>query len=82
MMACQPDFFSQPQYSMAREPTKLQPLRSGRKSVSVYLPPEKWREVKILAAATDTTVNALMRRAVDLVLAEHKAKARKRPGAG
>jgi predicted transcriptional regulator len=65
---------------MAREPTKLQPSRSGMKSVSVYLSPEKRRELKILAATTDTTIDALMRRGIDLVLAEHKGKAANRPG--
>lgn len=63
---------------MAREPTKSQHSRTGMKSVSVYLSPEKRRKVKTLAAATGTTINALMRRAVDLVLAEHKGKPRKR----
>ncbi len=65
---------------MAREPTKPQPSRTGKKSISVYLLPDKWRELKILAAKTDTTIDALMRRGVDLVLAEHKGKAAKRPG--
>jgi hypothetical protein len=63
---------------MAREPSKPQPSRTGKKSVSVYLPPEKWRELKILAATTDTTIDALLRRGVDLVLAEHKGKPPKR----
>ena len=67
---------------MPREPTKPLRSRTGKKSVSVYLPPEKWRKVKILAATTDTTLDAVMRRAVDLVLAEHKGKRRKRQGAG
>jgi hypothetical protein len=65
---------------MAREPTKPQRSPIGRRSVSVYLSPEKRRELKILAATTDTTIDALMRRGVDLVLAEHKGKAANRPG--
>jgi hypothetical protein len=59
---------------MAREPIKPQPSRIGKKSVSVHLSLEKWREVKILAITTDTTIDAIMRRALDLVVAEHKAK--------
>jgi hypothetical protein len=59
---------------------KPQPSRTGEKCVSVYLSPEKWRELKILAVTTDTTIDALMRRAADLVLAELKPKAAKRPG--
>jgi predicted transcriptional regulator len=63
---------------MAREPIKPQRSRTGKKSISVYLSPEKWREVKILAITTDTTIDAIMRRAVELVVAEHKAKLPKR----
>ena len=57
-----------------REPetVKPQPSRIGKKSVTVYLPEVHWRELKILAATTDTTIDALMRRGVDLVLTEHK----------
>lgn len=73
-----PIFLNQPRCAMARKPTKPQHSRTGMKSVSVYLSPEKRRKVKILAAMTGTTINALMRRAVDFVLAEHKGKPRKR----
>jgi hypothetical protein len=38
-----------------------------------------WRELKILATVLDTTMDALMRRGVDLVRAEHKGKLTKRP---
>ena len=58
---------------MAQEPTNP-PGRGGKKSVTLYLPPDKWRELKILAAMKDTTMDALMRRGVDLILAEHKPK--------
>jgi ribosomal protein L1 len=54
------------------ETVKPQPSRIGKKSVTVYLPEDKWRELKVLAATTDTTIDALMRRGVDLVLAEQK----------
>jgi hypothetical protein len=56
------------------------PSRTGEKCVSVYLSPEKWRELKILAVTTDTTIDALMRRAAELVLAELRPKPAKRPG--
>jgi hypothetical protein len=59
---------------------KPQPSRTGEKCVSVYLSPEKWRELKILAVTTDTTIDALMRRAADRVLAELKPKPAKRLG--
>jgi hypothetical protein len=75
-----PDFSHEPQRSMTREPAKPQPSRVGKKSVRVYLSPEKRRELKTLAAIMDTTINALMRRAVDLVLAEYESKPAKRAG--
>jgi hypothetical protein len=64
---------------MAREPSKPQPSRAGKKSISVYLSPEKWRELKILAATTDTTIDALVRSGIDLVLAGRQGKPAKRP---
>lgn len=54
------------------ETVKPQPSRIGKKSVTVYLPEDTWRDLKILAATTDTTIDALMRRGIDLVLAERK----------
>ncbi len=51
--------------------TKKQPSREGKKVVTVYLSPSVWRDVKLLAAKTDTTIDALMRRGLDMVLAEH-----------
>ena len=54
------------------ETVKPQPSRIGKKSITTYLPEDTWRDLKILAATTDTTIDALMRRGVDLVLAERK----------
>ena len=51
---------------------KQQPSRAGKKVVTVYLPESVWREVKVLAAKTDDTIDGLMRRGLDLVFAEHK----------
>ena len=54
------------------EIVKPQPSRIGKKSVSVYLPQNVWREVRMLAASTDTTIDKLIHRGIELVLAEHK----------
>ena len=51
---------------------KQQPSRVGKKVVTVYLSESVWRETKVLAAKTDSTIDALMRRGLDLVFAEHK----------
>ncbi len=52
--------------------SRQQPSRTGKKVVTVYLPESVWREVKVLAAKTDSTIDALMRRGLDLVFQEHK----------
>ena len=50
---------------------KQQPSRAGKKVVTVYLPESVWRDLKVLAAKTDSTIDALMRRGLDHVFAEH-----------
>ena len=52
--------------------SKPQPSRTGKKVVTVYLSESVWRELKVLAAKTDTTIDGLMRRGLDHVFAEHK----------
>ena len=55
----------------AEPKTYKQPSRQGKKVVTVYLPESVWRDLKILAAKTDTTIDALMRQGLDHVFAEH-----------
>jgi hypothetical protein len=40
--------------------------------VTVYLPESIWRDLKVLAAKTDSTIDALMRQGLDLVFAQHR----------
>jgi hypothetical protein len=49
-----------------------QPSRTGKKVVTVYLSESVWRDLKVLAAKTDNTIDGLMRRGLDHVFAEHK----------
>jgi hypothetical protein len=61
----------QPQTSRCRkagEPIKQQSTRTGKKSVTVYLSPEKWRELKIIAALTDATLDKLLQEGADMVI--------------
>ena len=51
---------------------RVQPSRIGKKVVTVYLSESVWRELKVLAAKTDSTIDQLMRRGLDHVFAEHK----------
>jgi len=64
---------------VARQSAKSAANHAGKKCVTLYLPVDKWRELKILATVLDTTLDALMRGGVDLVLAEHKDKPAKSP---
>ena len=66
--------------NVARQSAESAASRASKKRVTLYLPVDKWRELKILATILDTTLDALMRGGVDLVLAEHKRKPAKRPG--
>lgn len=60
---------------MARdEPVKPQPSRVGKKSLSVFVQPNIWRELKMVAAKHDTTIDRLIRRGIDMVLAEYRAR--------
>jgi hypothetical protein len=51
--------------------TRPQPSRAGKKVVTVYLSESVWRDLKVLAAKTDSTIDGLMRRGLDHVFAEH-----------
>jgi hypothetical protein len=53
---------------------KPQPSRVGKKSVTVYVPENIWRELRIMAAMTDSTIDKIIRRGIDHVLTEYKAK--------
>lgn len=48
----------------------MKPLasRTGKKSVTVYLSPEKWRELKIIAVLTDATLDKLLQAGADMVI--------------
>jgi hypothetical protein len=51
---------------------------AGEKRVTFYLPVAKRRELKVLAIVLDTTIDALVRRGVDLVFTERPTKRPKR----
>jgi predicted DNA-binding ribbon-helix-helix protein len=46
--------------------------RRGRKAVAVYLQVEKWRELKVIAALTDTTLDKLLQSGADMVIEKFK----------
>ena len=60
---------------MARsaKPGTIRPLtRRGRKSAVVYLQVEKWRELKVIAALTDSTLDKLLQSGADMVIEKFK----------
>ena len=48
-----------------------QPSRAGKKVVSVYLSESVWRDLKVLAAKTDKTIDGLMKEGLDRIFAEN-----------
>jgi hypothetical protein len=62
-------------HGMARsaKPGTIRPLtRRGRKSAVVYLQVEKWRELKVIAALTDSTLDKLLQSGADMVIEKFK----------
>jgi hypothetical protein len=55
------------------EPKKLRPQqgRVGKKVMTVYLEESVWRDLKVLAAKTDTTLDALAKEGLDLIFEKH-----------
>jgi hypothetical protein len=54
-------------------PGSIQPQgRRGRKAVAVYLQVDKWRELKVIAALTDTTLDKLLQSGADMVIEKFK----------
>jgi hypothetical protein len=63
----------EPEERIAAPPSgKQPPSRTGKKVVSVYLPESVWRDLKVLGAKNDTTIDALIRRGIDHVFTEYK----------
>jgi hypothetical protein len=44
----------------------------GRKAVAVYLEVEKWRDLKMIAALTDSTLDKLLQSGADMVIEKFK----------
>jgi hypothetical protein len=60
---------------MARVPKKgtIQPqTRRGRKTAVVHLQVENWRELKVIAALTDSTLDKLLQEGADMVIEKFK----------
>jgi hypothetical protein len=47
-------------------------LGRGRKSALVHLQVEKWRELKVIAALTDSTLDKLLQSGADMVIEKFK----------
>jgi hypothetical protein len=47
------------------------PSRAGKRAVTFYVPPEAFRQLAVLAATTDRSVQDLMTEATDLLFQRH-----------
>jgi hypothetical protein len=52
-------------------PSKRPPSREGKRTLSIYLDPLAWKQMRMLALETGTTTQALGEEAVNLLFAKH-----------
>lgn len=52
--------------------SKRPPSREGKRVLSVYLPPEAWKQLRMLAVNLETTTQGLGEEAVNLLFEKHR----------
>lgn len=52
--------------------TKRPPSREGKRVLSVYLPPEAWKQLRMLAGNLETSTQDLGEQAVNLLFEQHR----------
>ena len=48
------------------------PSRAGKRVLSIYLPPEAWKQLRMLSLNLDTSTQALGEEAVNLLFEKHR----------
>lgn len=60
-----------PQVEM-KKPTARPPSREGKRVLSIYLPPEAWKQLRLLSLNTETSTQALGEEAINLLFEKHR----------
>jgi hypothetical protein len=48
------------------------PSREGKRVLSIYLPPEAWKQLRLLSLDTETSTQALGEEAINLLFEKHR----------
>ncbi|MFZ0705180.1 MAG: ribbon-helix-helix domain-containing protein [Candidatus Korobacteraceae bacterium] len=56
----------------AKRPTTRPPSREGKRVLSIYLPPEAWKQLRLLSLNTETSTQALGEEAINLLFEKHR----------
>ena len=68
-------FAAVPEIVAAKPATKAKarpPSREGKRVLSVYLPPEAWKQLRMLSLNLDSSTQALGEEAVNLLFEKHR----------
>ena len=52
--------------------TTRPPSREGKRVLSIYLPPEAWKQLRLLSLNTETSTQALGEEAINLLFEKHR----------
>ena len=52
--------------------TKRPPSREGKRALTVYLPPEAWKQLRMLAVNLETSTQTLGEQAIDMLFEAHR----------
>ena len=53
-------------------PTKRPPSREGKRVLSIYLPPEAWKQLRMLAVNLETSTQDLGEQAINMLFEAHR----------
>jgi hypothetical protein len=56
----------------SRATTKRPPSREGKRVLSIYLPPEAWKQLRMLAVNLETSTQDLGEEAVNMLFEKHR----------
>ncbi len=68
----QPTTPERPQPEVEAKKPARPPSREGKRVLSIYLPPEAWKQLRLLSLNTETSTQALGEEAINLLFEKHR----------
>ena len=62
----------QPPFQVETKKTARPPSREGKRVLSIYIPPEAWKQLRLLSLNTETSTQALGEEAINLLFEKHR----------